>query len=68
MQWCLLVLFPGQDGVGSILDEEGSRESVAPQDGQVKETITRGVSKVKVTVVADEGVGDALATTKQGQV
>ena len=39
MQWCFQVLFPGQDGVGSILDEEGGGESVAPGDGEVEETV-----------------------------
>ena len=68
MQWCLLVLLPGQYGVGSVLDEERGRESVSPHDGQVKETVPRGVSKVKVTAVADQCVGNALITTKQGKV
>jgi hypothetical protein len=64
----LLVLLPGQYGVGTVLDEEGGRESVAPHDRQVKETVPRGVNKVKVAAVADQGVGDALAATKQGKV
>ena len=68
MQWCLLVLLPGQYGVGSVLDEERGRESVSPHDGQVKETVPRGVSKVKVAAVADQRVGNALITTKQGKV
>ena len=68
MQWRLLVLLPGQYGVGSVLDEERGRESVSPHDGQVKETVPQGVSKVKVAAVADQRVGNALITTKQGKV
>ena len=68
MQRRLLVLFAGQYGVGSILDEERGRERVSSCNGQVKETVPRGVNKVKVTAVADQRVGDALVAVKQGKV
>ena len=68
MQRCLLVLLAGQYGVGSVLDEERGRESVPPHDGQVEETVPRGVSKVKVTAVADQRVGNALVAAEQSKV
>ena len=68
MQRCFQVLFPGQDGVGSILDEEGGGESVAPGDGEVEETVAGGVEDVQVTAVTDQGVGDTLVAIEEGQV
>ena len=34
----------------------------------MKEAVTGGIKKVKITVVTDEGVGDALVTTKQSKI
>ncbi len=60
MQRGLLGRSPGLDGVGSILDEEGGGKGVPTENGQVEEAVSLRVQAVQVTLVADEGVGDAL--------
>ena len=42
---------PCQYRTGSIPDEEGGRERVAPQDGEVEETVAIGVQDVQVALV-----------------
>ena len=68
MQWCLLVISPCQDGVGSVLDEERGREGVPSHYCQVEKTVARSIKNVQVTSMAHKSVGYAFIAVEQGQV
>ena len=68
MYGCLLGTLPRQDGAGATPDEEGGGERVAPQDGQVEETVATGVLDVQVALVAYQGVSDAFVSVQQRQI
>ena len=68
MEWGLLDVPPCHDGVGPVLDKEGGSKGVTPQDGQVQQTVALRVLDVKVTLVADQRVGDTLVAIEQSKV
>ena len=57
-----------EDGTGTILDEEGGREGVSPEDGQMEQAVPLCVQHVQVTAVTDQGAGDALMAMEEGEV
>ena len=68
MEGGLLGCLPCQNGVGPILDKEGGGKGITSHDGQVQQAVALGVLDVKVTLVADQCVGNAIMTVEQSQV
>ena len=53
---------------GTILDQEGCCKCVSTQDGQVQEAVAIVILEVKVAIMADKSVSDALVATNESKV